>query len=146
MLEKTQLKRWWFILPLPVTMILAGVFFALRSGSYTGLKSIQDAFGLFMFITLFGGRLFPVGLPLCLTFGNPEPLRNAVLPIVLLGYLLYIGLSIYGARQRSRIVLMVLCFLLLLNLIGCQFNGAVGLLPIDEHSGATNIEHSSDLP
>lgn len=111
-----------------MAMLAAGVLYVVRNDFFAGICTAREVFAGLAVITVFGSSAFPVGLPLCFTLGNPDPLVDIVVPIVVLGYLLYIGLSIFGAIRRSRIVLVLLWVLLLLNLIGCQAD--VGLLPM----------------
>ena len=131
--NRCKLKRWWFLFPLPVAMLLTCVLvwlkFTLFSGAVTN-EGFLSMLSLLCCIAFWGAISFPVGLPLFCLRGNNEPLSNIFLPVVLLGYAFYVGLSIYGTLWRSRIVLVVLCILLLINIIGCQFDGAAGLIPI----------------
>jgi len=124
------LKRKWFILPLPLAWLLAGLLFVARDYGAIGIRSLGDALGFIVCVAFWGTISFPVGLPLFWTWGNPEPFVTLIVPIILLGYLLYIGLSVYGAIRRSWIAMLALCVLLALNLIGCQADTAIGLVPI----------------
>lgn len=68
-----------------------------------------------------GAWLFPIGL---LGLAHPDPRNLMTTEVIVAGWLLYVGLSIYGLLQRQRrkylILFGILCVLLLINVVGCH--------------------------
>jgi len=75
-----------------------------------------------------GAMSFPIGLFSFLSH-NQVFLRGHFFSLVCGGYLLYLGLAVWGAVKPSRLFFVTLCISLLANMTGCQLNQTLDAIP-----------------
>jgi hypothetical protein len=119
-------KRWWFAAPLPAVLLILYVTWLLRI--YVGVGT-DCFFGRALAVAAIGLAYFPVGLFGAL--GVPVAALTCCFWLyVIVGYVLYVALSVVGVIKRSWKVLVVLVLMLSLNAVGCQLDRTCRSTPL----------------
>jgi hypothetical protein len=114
-------KRSWFLLPLPIAMIIAEAILLIRALALQDQQFFAHfwkSIGPLLGITSIAGMIFPAGLVAPFVMGTPEPSATT---LIFAGWALYAGLTVLGLVKPSRALFLILCFLLVINIVGCQF-------------------------
>jgi hypothetical protein len=114
-------KRWWFLLPLPIAMMIAEAILLIRALALQDQQFFAHfwkSIGPLVGITSIAGLIFPAGLVAPLVMGPPEPSATR---FILAGWALYAGLTVLGLVKPRRVLFLILCSLLVINIAGCQF-------------------------
>ena len=118
-IKMLQPKKKWFLLPLPIALLISGL---LMNGIHF-LYAFVD-WGLIPFY-LFISLLFPIGL-FAPFVRSPSDISYGML---LIGWILYAAIIVFGLIKPTRVAFIVLCLLLVLNIGGCQQPQTSGLSP-----------------
>lgn len=121
-------KRWHFLLPLPIAMIVTEVIILCRAILMQDSKFFAEfwkGLATLLWITsAAGAAFFPSGLVAPFVVGRPG---SVAVVWISAGWTLYGIAIVWGLIKPHRHVFLALCVLLLINIGGCQFVATEGL-------------------
>lgn len=118
----TRPSKWWFVIPLPVALVVSFVIWLVRGWfmSSDPSNTLQHA----PILAIVGVLFFPIGLPNAVGC-SPSMMGHNLFFFLFWGYVLYFALSTIGMLRQTTAILILLIALLILNMVGCQLENRV---------------------